>query len=141
MAETGNVIRGPWRKSTADPARLRPALHEGDAPVRVLLGYLTRECVDALGHEPTPRELADWANHQRDERGEFCLFGRKINPDEARVILAHPGREVTVRRARFSPASPGNPRQRLTNGLSISIIGSVSGATAAPALGGELSHE
>ena len=37
---------------------------------RVLLGYLTRECADALGHEPAPQELADWANHQRDDRGE-----------------------------------------------------------------------
>ena len=107
MADTGNVIRGPWRKSSVDPARQRPSFQEGEAPVRVLLGYLTRECADALGHEPAPQELADWANHQRDDRGEFCLFGRKISADEARVILAHPKREVTVRRARFRERHPG----------------------------------
>ena len=107
MAETGTVIRGPWRKSSIDPARKRPELAEGDAPVRVLLGFLTRECAIALGHQPTARELADWANHQRDERGVYCLFGRKISPDDATVILKHPKREVTVRRARFRGRHPG----------------------------------
>lgn len=107
MAEPGNVVRGPWRNSSADPALQRATIQEGDKPVRVLLGYLTRECADTLGRQPTARELADWANHQRDERGEFCLFGRAISPEEARVILAHPSREVTVRRARFRQRHPG----------------------------------
>ena len=43
-----------------------------------------------------PTELAEWANDQRDERGHYCIFGRAITPTEARVILRHPSRLVTV---------------------------------------------
>lgn len=107
MAENGTVLRGPWRKSSVDPALQRPTLAEGDAPVRVLLGFLTKECALALGHSPDAGELADWANHQRDQRGLYCLFGRKISRADATVILKHPKREVTVRRARFRQRHPG----------------------------------
>lgn len=64
------------------------------------LGFLVRECAVRLGRFPSPRELAEWANHQVDDRGEYRLFGREITPAEAEVILRHPGREVTVRRPR-----------------------------------------
>jgi hypothetical protein len=64
-----------------------------------VLGFVVRECSVALGHPPSPRELADWANHQADDRGEFCLFGRAITESEAAVILKHPAREVTVRQS------------------------------------------
>ena len=107
MSETGTVVRGPWRKSSVDPERQRPTLAEGEGSVRVLLGFLTRECAAALGHQPTASELADWANHQSDDRGVYCLFGRKITAADARVILKHPAREVTVRRARFRGRHPG----------------------------------
>jgi hypothetical protein len=107
MAEIGTVLRGPWRKSSVDPALQRPTLTEGDAPVRLLLGFLTRECARVLGHDPDARELADWANHQSDDRGVYCLFGREISPADAAVILKHPKREVTVRRARFRQRHPG----------------------------------
>ena len=68
------------------------------------LGFVVRECAVSLGHDPTPGELAAWANHQwDDERGEFCLFGRAITLSEAALILAHPGRAVSVRPERARP--------------------------------------
>ena len=66
-------------------------------PLRIMLGFVVRQCAVALGHAPSPDELADWANGQRDERGDYCIFGRAISTDEARVILKHPSRLVTVR--------------------------------------------
>ena len=66
-------------------------------PLRIMLGFVVRQCAVALGHPPTPEELACWANEQRDARGRYRIFGRAISTDEARVILRHPGRLVTVR--------------------------------------------
>jgi hypothetical protein len=66
-------------------------------PLRMMLGFVVRQCAVALGHAPTAAELADWANEQRDERGRYRIFGRAITTDEASVILKHPGRLVTVR--------------------------------------------
>jgi hypothetical protein len=66
-------------------------------PLRIMLGFVVRQCAVALGHAPSADELAQWANEQRDERGRYCIFGRAISPDEARVILKHPSRLVTVR--------------------------------------------
>jgi hypothetical protein len=66
-------------------------------PLRIMLGFVVRQCAVALGHRPTAAELADWANEQRDERGRYRIFGRAITADEASVVLKHPGRLVTVR--------------------------------------------
>jgi hypothetical protein len=66
-------------------------------PLRMMLGFVVRQCAVALGHPPTADELAEWANEQRDERGRYRIFGRAITTDEASVILKHPGRLVTVR--------------------------------------------
>ena len=66
-------------------------------PLRIMLGFIVRRCAVALGHTPTPIELAEWANNQRDSRGRYRIFGRAITIDDARVILRHPGRLVTVR--------------------------------------------
>jgi hypothetical protein len=66
-------------------------------PLRIMLGFVVRQCAVALGHPPTPVELADWANEQRDEHGRYRIFGRAITADEASVVLKHPGRLVTVR--------------------------------------------
>ena len=66
-------------------------------PLRIMLGFVVRQCAVALGHRPTPGELAEWANEQRDEHGRYRIFGRAITADEASVVLRHPGRLVTVR--------------------------------------------
>jgi len=66
-------------------------------PLKIMLGFVVRQCAVALGHAPTPAELAEWANNQRDERGRYRIFGRAITVDEARVILRHPERMVSVR--------------------------------------------
>jgi hypothetical protein len=65
--------------------------------VRIMLGFVVRQCAVALGHAPTAEELAEWANNQRDERGGYRIFGRPIDAAEARIILKHPGRLVSVR--------------------------------------------
>ena len=67
------------------------------APLRIMLGFVVRRCAVALGHPPTPEEFVEWANNQRDTRGRYRIFGRAISTAEARVILRHPGRLVTVR--------------------------------------------
>ena len=65
--------------------------------LRIMLGFVVRQCARRLGRPPRPEELADWANNQRDERGNYRIFGRPISTEEARVILRHPERVVTVR--------------------------------------------
>ena len=111
MADRSEVLRGPWgegqsAKQEAPAARSVAAKSEADAPRRVVLGLIVKECARSLGHEPSPRELARWANHQEDERGEFRLFGREIEESEAAVILRNPSREVTVRPSNAA-ARPG----------------------------------
>ena len=70
---------------------------EACEPLRIMLGFVVRQCARRLGHPPQPEELAEWANNQRDDRGCYHIFGRAISPDEARIILSHPERLVTVR--------------------------------------------
>jgi hypothetical protein len=72
-------------------------MQSAEEPLRVMLGFVVRQCAVALGHQPTAAELAEWANEQRDRRGRYCIFGRAITVDEAEVILRHPSRLVTVR--------------------------------------------
>jgi hypothetical protein len=72
----------------------------GSEPLRIMLGFVVRQCTTALGHDPTPEDLAEWANNQRDGAERYAIFGRAITVDEARVILRHPGRLVTVRPGR-----------------------------------------
>ncbi len=67
-----------------------------EAP-RIMLGFVVRQCARRLGHAPQPEELAEWANNQRDEHGVYRIFGRPISTEEARVILRHPERLVTIR--------------------------------------------
>ena len=66
-------------------------------PPKIMLGFVVRQCAVALGHAPSAEELAAWANEQRDARGRYRIFGRAISADDARIILRHPGRLVTVR--------------------------------------------
>ncbi|MFQ5668325.1 MAG: hypothetical protein ACE5I7_18090 [Candidatus Binatia bacterium] len=64
---------------------------------KVMLGFVVRRCAVALGHRPTPQELATWANNYRDGERSVRLFGRPISVQEAALILRHPGRAVTAR--------------------------------------------
>jgi len=73
------------------------------APPKIMLGFVVRQCAVALGHSPTPEELVEWANNHGTGRSRRCLFGRPITVEEARVILRHPGRPVTVRSAGPAP--------------------------------------
>jgi hypothetical protein len=66
-------------------------------PLRIMLGFVVRQCARYLGHPPRPEELAEWANNQRDANGVYRIFGRAISAEEARVILRHPERLVTIR--------------------------------------------
>jgi len=72
-------------------------MDETGEPLRIMLGFVVRQCAVALGHTPTPDELAEWANTQWGEHGRYCIFGRAISVDEASVILGNPSRLVTVR--------------------------------------------
>lgn len=87
------VARDAW-----DNAR-RAMHHPPPEPLRIMLGFVVRQCAVALGHPPRPDEFAEWANNQDDPDGEsrYHIFGRPISVDEARVIMRHPGRLVTVR--------------------------------------------
>ena len=67
-------------------------------PLRIMLGFVVRQCAVALGHRPTAAELAEWANNQHDGRRRYRIFGRPLTTEDARLILKHPGRLVTVRR-------------------------------------------
>jgi hypothetical protein len=100
VPEKARILRGPWAEL---PPRLATSSSDSssDRKARMSLGFVVRQCTIDIGHAPTPRELAQWANHQLDHRGEFRLFGRTINSAEAEVILRHPGREVTVRPERM----------------------------------------
>jgi hypothetical protein len=61
---------------------------------KMMLAFLVRRCVVALGRQPTPAEFARWAND-----GEARLFGRAISEAEAGVILRHQARLVTAKSA------------------------------------------
>src|SRR5437899_316192 len=64
-------------------------------PLKVMLGFVVRQCTVALGHRPTPEEFAAWANEQRDARGRYRIFGRAIGAgpggEEAARALAAAG--------------------------------------------------
>ncbi len=114
MAESAKVVQGPWgradpRAAAASPSAAAAGSLAAPAVVRtpagasrIVLGFLVRECAVDLGHVPSAVELAAWANARGDDKGACCLFGRAITVEEARVILRHPGREVTVRGDRYA---------------------------------------
>jgi 3-isopropylmalate/(R)-2-methylmalate dehydratase small subunit len=79
----------------------------------MMLGFVVRRCAVILGHPPSAAEFAAWANDQRDALGRYRIFGREISIVDARVIIRHPGRLVTVHGAcsgRSEPPLPGPPR-------------------------------
>jgi hypothetical protein len=66
---------------------------------KMMLGFVVRRCAAAVGHEPSPREFAEWANNYREGERTVFLFGRPISVREAHVILRHPARAVSARAA------------------------------------------
>ncbi|HUI28422.1 MAG TPA: hypothetical protein VL403_20255 [Candidatus Kryptonia bacterium] len=66
---------------------------------KMMLGFVVRRCTVALGHAPSPKEFAAWANAQHDNRQSACIFGRPISEREAALILRHPDRPVSARSA------------------------------------------
>jgi hypothetical protein len=66
---------------------------------KMMLGFVMRRCAVAVGHDPSPEEFAAWANKYNAGDRAFHLFGRPITVDEARIILRHPARPVSARRA------------------------------------------
>ncbi|MCK6556512.1 hypothetical protein L6Q96_18325 [Candidatus Binatia bacterium] len=75
---------------------------------KMMLGFVVRRCATALGRAPSPEELAEWANNYREGGRTVYLFGRKISPAEARLILRYPSRPVTARGARPAEQSPAD---------------------------------
>jgi hypothetical protein len=65
----------------------------------MMLGFVVRRCTVEVGHPPSPEEFAAWANHYEEGDRVFCLFGRPITVDEARLILRHPARVVSAKGA------------------------------------------
>lgn len=61
---------------------------------KMMIGFVVRRCIIALGRPPTPAEFAAWANG-----GDAHLFGRPISVAEAGVILRHQARLVTAKSA------------------------------------------
>jgi hypothetical protein len=64
---------------------------------KIMLGFIVRRCAAELGHPPTAEEFASWANNQSENGRRFSLFGQPISGEEAKVMLRHLGRLVTVR--------------------------------------------
>ena len=90
---TATALLTAQRAAWNNPA----AMADDSEPLRIMLGFVVRQCARRIGHAPRPEELAEWANNQRDERGHYHIFGRPISSEEARIILRHPERLVTVR--------------------------------------------
>jgi hypothetical protein len=66
---------------------------------KMMLGFVVRRCTVDVGHQPSPEEFVAWANNYKDRNRTYCLFGRPLTVDEARVILRHRSRLVTARSA------------------------------------------
>ena len=66
---------------------------------KMMIGFVVRRCAVAIGHDPSAEEFAAWANTYREDGRTIYLFGRRIDVDEAAIILKHPGRPVTARSA------------------------------------------
>jgi hypothetical protein len=63
---------------------------------KMMLGFIVRRCTADLGHAPTPKEFAEWANGHGQNGNAHCLFGKEISPTAARLMFSQPGRMVTV---------------------------------------------
>ena len=88
---------------------------------KMMLGFVVRRCTVAVGHEPSAEEFATWANMQQEGDRTFCLFGRAISIEEARLILRHPGRPVTARTAAPHEQLRDDAQVRPTRAASASV--------------------
>jgi hypothetical protein len=102
------------------------ARNHGARLPRMMLGFVVRRCAVALGRSPSAAEFAAWANDHGTDGERYCLFGRPISEDEARLILAHPGRLVTAKSARAEEEHRedewGRPVDALGNVVSLAEI-------------------
>src|SRR2546425_641174 len=64
-----------------------PRMSARPEAARIMLGFVVRQCAVALGHAPTPEELASWANEQRDARVIAVVAG-SFAPGFAEAVLA-----------------------------------------------------
>jgi len=97
-----------------------PAMPSGfSALPKMMLGFVVRRCAVAVGHEPSAEEFAAWANTQQEGDRIFCLFGRPISVQEARLILRHPGRPVTARNAAPHEQLTDEPPSARQNGAKV----------------------
>ena len=99
-----------------------PAMPSGVSTLpKMMLGFVVRRCAVAVGHEPSAEEFAAWANLQQEGDRTFCLFGRPISVDEARLILRHPGRPVTAHNAAPHEQLRDDAQARLTRPASANV--------------------
>lgn len=76
---------------------------------KVMLGFVVRRCARELGHHPTPREFALWANDQRVDGERYHIFGQAISAEAAQVMLRRLDRLVTVRSREIVLGRPDVP--------------------------------
>ncbi len=75
---------------------------------KMMLGFVVRRCTIDVGHHPSAEEFAAWANHHKDGKRTYCLFGRPITVEEARIILRHRSRVVSARSAAAHECIPAD---------------------------------
>jgi hypothetical protein len=96
---------------------------------KMMLGFVVRRCTIDMGHRPSPEEFAAWANNYKDGNDRtYCLFGRPLTVDEARVILRHRSRLVTARSA--APHECAVVEEGAANGNGSATVLSLSAAMA-----------
>ncbi len=82
---------------------------------KVMLGFVVRRCARELGHHPTPREFALWANDQRVDGERYHIFGQAISAEAAQVMLRRLDRLVTVRSREIVLGRPDGSRETLND--------------------------
>lgn len=66
---------------------------------KMMIAFLVRRCEVELGRRPDAVAFAHWANHQGTPPNGYCLFGRRISEQEARVIIGQQARLVSAKSA------------------------------------------
>src|SRR5437667_411893 len=79
-----------------------PRMSARPEAARIMLGFVVRQCAVALGHAPTPEELASWANEQGDVLVAGQQLGAGPGGGEAARALAAAG-VIAVVAGSFAP--------------------------------------